>query len=74
MHTRTTLIDDKEGVRLERIEGLSADGTVVQELYKLWTARPTSPRFLTDGYDARAAFKQEVIASINASPVTREIK
>lgn len=64
MQTRKTLIMAKAGVRLERIEGLCAQGKVLQQVYKLSTRRLIRPRVMADKDIAEGAFDLEVIASL----------
>lgn len=73
METRKTLIKAKAGVRLERIEGLCAQGRVLQQVYRLSTRRLIEPRVLADAYDAEDAFDLEVIASLSDPAVARMI-
>ena len=58
------------GVRLERIEHLSARGTE-HETYRLSTLRPDPPRLLADERAAQDAFDLEVVASLSDPVVMR---
>ena len=68
MPTRRTLIRAATGVRLERVEKLSAQGKVQQEHFTLRTLRPNPPRIIAGERAALDAFDLEVIASL-ADPV-----
>ena len=64
MPTRKSLVRSEAGVRLERIEHLSARGKVEHETYRLSTLRANPPRQLPDERSAQDAFDLEVIASL----------
>lgn len=68
MPIRKTLLKSTHGVRLERVESLSAQGKVQAQHYVLKTMRPNQPRVLADPAAAEDAFDLEVIASL-ADPV-----
>lgn len=72
MTTRKTLLKSSVGVRLERVEHLSAQGKVEAQHYVLKTMRPNQPRVLADATEAEDAFDLEVIASL-ADPVVSRI-
>ena len=65
MVNRKTLMRSQAGVRLERIEQLSARGRVEGESFKVSTLRPSPPRLLADEAAAQDAFDLEVIASLS---------
>ena len=71
MPTRKSLVRSEAGVRLERIEHLSARG-VVRETYRLSTLRPSPPRQLADERTAQDAFDLEVVASLS-DPVVMQL-
>ena len=71
MPTRKTLVRSEAGVRLERIEQLSARGKVEQQMFRLSTLRPSPPRQLADERSAQDAFDLEVIASLSDPVVMR---
>lgn len=73
MKTRKTLIKARAGVRLERIEGLCAQGRVLQQVYRLSSLRPSHPRVWADEGEAENAFYLEVIASLSDPDVARRI-
>lgn len=68
MTIQRTLIKSTAGVRLERVEQLSAQGKLQSRHYVLKTFRPNQPRVLADETAALDAFDLEVIASL-ADPV-----
>lgn len=68
MPTRKTLLKSTAGVRLERVESLSAQGKLQSRHFVLKTYRPNQPRVLADESAALDAFDLEVIASL-ADPV-----
>lgn len=72
MQIRKSLIKSSAGVRLERIEKLSAQGKVQQEHFTLRTLRRNPPRIIADERTALDAFDLEVIASL-ADPVASKI-
>lgn len=72
MPTRKSLIRSTAGVRLERVEQLSAQGRVQQQHFTLRTLRPRGPRVIADETAALDAFDLEVIASL-ADPVTSKL-
>lgn len=63
MPTRRTLMKASTGVRLERVEKLSALGDFQQQYFTLRTLRPNPPCVLSDEALALDAFDLEVIAS-----------
>lgn len=71
MPIRKTLLKAKAGVRLERIENLSARGKLLTQHYVLRTLRPNQPRVLSDETAAENAFDLEVIASLMDPVVAR---
>ena len=71
MVVRKTLVKSEAGVRLERIERLSAQGRVLQETFRLSTLRPAPPRLLACAEAAENAFDVEVIASLCDPVVSR---
>jgi hypothetical protein len=68
MPIRKTLLKSNHGVRLERVEELSAHGKLQAQHYVLKTMRPNQPRVIADPGAAEDAFDLEVIASL-ADPV-----
>ncbi|KQY96394.1 hypothetical protein [Brevundimonas sp. Root1423] len=68
MPIRKTLVQSKAGVRLERVETLSAQGKLQSQHYVLKTYRPNQPRVLAEERAALDAFDLEVIASL-ADPI-----
>lgn len=72
MPIRKTLVRATCGVRLERIETLSAQGKVQAQHYMLRTMRLLQPRILVDRNLAEEAFDLEVIASL-ADPVVARL-
>ncbi len=64
MPTRKTLLQSRAGVRLHRIEALSAAQKVVSQTYRLATYRTAQPRNFADERAALDAFDLEVIASL----------
>lgn len=73
MPTRKTLIKAQAGVRLQRIEELSARQKVLSQTYRLSTYREAQPRTFGDERDAEDAFDLEVVASLN-DPVVVEMQ
>lgn len=63
MAVRTTLLKSAVGVKLTRIEELSASQKVRATHYRLTTLRPDQPRILADPNAAELAFTAEVAAS-----------
>lgn len=74
MKTRKTLVKARAGVRLERIEGLCAQGRVLQQIYRLSTRRSIRPRVLADALDADEAFDLEVLATLSDPVFSRMIE
>lgn len=73
MPPRKTLIKAQAGVRLQRIEELSARQKVLSQTYRLSTYREVQPRTFGDERDAEDAFDLEVVASLN-DPVVVEMQ
>ena len=63
MAIRKTLVKAEAGVKLVRVEELSASQKLVATHYRLSTLRPAQPRVLADEGLARSAFVTEVQAS-----------
>lgn len=63
MAVRKTLLKANVGVKLTRVEELSANQKVMAAHYRLSTLRPAQPRVLVDLGAAEAAFIVEVAAS-----------
>ena len=63
MAIRKTLLKAEAGVKLVRVEELSASQRLVATHYRLSTLRPAQPRVLADEGLARSAFAAEVKAS-----------
>lgn len=64
MATRKTLVRSRAGVKLQRIEHLTAQQKVVQASWRLSTMRQNQPRAFADERAAEEAFDLEVIASL----------
>lgn len=64
MRVRKETLRETAGVKLQRIEELSASQKVVSTHYRLSTLRPNQPRILADEDSAGEAFDLEVIASL----------
>ena len=71
MPTRRTLIKASTGVRLERVETLSARGRVQRAYFTLRTLRPNPPRIIAEEAAALDAFDLEVIASLSDPVVSK---
>jgi len=63
MAIRKTLMQAEAGVKLTRVEELSASQKLVATHFRLSTLRPAQPRVLADEVLAKAAFAAEVKAS-----------
>ena len=63
MAVRKTLVKTDAGVKLMRVEELSAGQKLVSTHYRLSTLRLAQPRVLGDQGLAEAAFRAEVVAS-----------
>ncbi len=72
MPVRKTLVCANLGVRLERIEVLSARGKVRTQHYLLQTLRCPQPRLLMDTVTAEEAFDLEVLAALSDPEVLRK--
>lgn len=71
MATRKTLLRSSAGVRLERVERLSAQGKLQTQHFVLKTMRPNQPRVISDEDLAGEAFDLEVVASLMDPVVAR---
>lgn len=63
MAIRRTLMRSEAGVKLIRVEELSASQKLVSTHYRLSTLRPAQPRVIAEQTMAEAAFRAEVAAS-----------
>lgn len=70
MSTRKTLVRSEAGVRLERIEQLSARGKQ-QSQFRLSGRRLRSPRWIENEREALDAFDLEVIATLSDPALQR---